>query len=803
MIEITEKRIHIDGVPRIVMCGELHYFRIPEGEWRRRIRLLKQAGARAVASYLPWLFHELPDATIDVTGRTRPERDIGAFIDLCRQEGLWFVARPGPFVMAELKNEGIPYRVYREHPEVVPLGWGGAPAPTSTVDYLAPAFLAECARWYDAVMPVLAARLQPSGGNVIAVQLDNEIGMLAWVSNSPDLTDNALADFGHWVLAQYGGQGPYPVGPADRAGWPRAVRDPNEKWAGLLRQDLGTFMRGRFARYCQQLRQLAEERGVTGIPFAINIHGTEGGDGAAFPIGISQLVEAYAGVPGMLSGSDHYLGELTISTATDLYVMNAFMDAVHDADQPLTSLEFEAGTGDYSGGYEQLHDPSTVELKTRLCVTQGVRLINYYLFGGGVNPPLDEAVGDGNDRLGFTGEWHGTGAPIGPLGQVGLGYEPAARAIAAVHANEPWLARMREEHDGVELAFVLDAYLTEYHHPKSAAMTDAVVDLRAHRGAGARKALARSLLLAGYRFGAVHLQRDAPAPGAVLALSTGRYLAQSLQDGLLEHVRSGGGLLLLGRLPVLDLDGRPCTALVDALGVTPGDLLRDGPHCYPSVLASGWAAPQPELRAGWRQTFASAGGTPILTDTAGAMCGAEIPFGDGAVVLLTAELPADPQLFGRAVRRLGAAPGLALDSSVPGVLATTTATPDGQRLLHVLNVTGYRASVRMGLNGEPLNEGYPLSVPPRTGYMLPLSLVVGPWTLHWANAEIREVGPDFLAFGPGAGYRGDPHATVVVLAGNPEVKEDATYTVERLPDTVRIVTVAGLAPDGGITIRFR
>ena len=67
----------------------------------------------------------------------------------------------------------------------------------------------------------------------------------------------------------------------------------------------------------------------------------------------------------MVSGSDHYLGAATSDTLTDLYVMNAFMDAVHDADQPLTSLEFEAGPGDYSGGIESQHDPSTVDLKTR------------------------------------------------------------------------------------------------------------------------------------------------------------------------------------------------------------------------------------------------------------------------------------------------------------------------------------------------------------------------------------------------------------------------------------------------------
>ncbi len=101
--------------------------------------------------------------------------------------------------MAELKNEGLPYRLYTEHPEIVPSGWDGRPATTATVDYLAPAYLDECDRWYGAIMPVLATRLATSGGPVTAVQLDNEVGMLAWVSNSPDLTPQSLSEFRSWV----------------------------------------------------------------------------------------------------------------------------------------------------------------------------------------------------------------------------------------------------------------------------------------------------------------------------------------------------------------------------------------------------------------------------------------------------------------------------------------------------------------------------------------------------------------------------------------------------------------------------
>jgi hypothetical protein len=128
MIQARDRKILIDGTPRIIMCGEVHYFRLARDDWAGRLTSLKDAGCTAVASYIPWLWHELPDATIDVTGRTRPERDVAAFIDLCREHDLWFIARPGPFVMAELKNEGLPYRLYTEHPEIVPPTWDGRPA---------------------------------------------------------------------------------------------------------------------------------------------------------------------------------------------------------------------------------------------------------------------------------------------------------------------------------------------------------------------------------------------------------------------------------------------------------------------------------------------------------------------------------------------------------------------------------------------------------------------------------------------------------------------------------------------------
>ena len=656
--------------------------------------------------------------------------------------------------MAELKNEGLPYRVYREHPEIVPTGWDGVPATTDTVDYLAPAFLAETRRWFDAVLPVVAQRTVERGGPVSMLQLDNEIGMLAWVSNSPDLTDHVLADLRGWCEATYGDA----VGdryPMD-ADWRRVVESPDERWAAALRVDLTRFMRGRFARYTQALTAMVREHGID-VPLAINIHGTEGGNGVPFAIGVSQLLETWAGVPGLFAGSDHYLGDMSLDTTTDMHFVTAAMAAVNGPDQPLTSLEFEAGTGDYGDGADRLYDASTVDLKVRLALAQGNRLLNYYLLAGGVNPPLDEPVGDGNDRISHTGERHGTAAPIGPEGQRGIAFAATRDVTHAAARHAPWLADGDEELDDLGVGFWADAFATEYHHPGSAAMTAVVEDLERHRGPGPRKALWRSLLFSGYRFSGVDLTADGPWP-TVVALSVGRVLDTDVQRRLADHVTGGGALLLLGKVPTLDLEGRPCTVLADALGVRAGDVVTDRRHRYGSVVGVGPAAPAgaertAEVRTGWLELLTAADGTdaqPVLRDADGGVCGLEVRAGSGRAVLLCAELPSWPAVLARLATHLGAAPGVELVTDVPGVVVTTTRTPSGDRLLHLLAPQGYDARVTLTEAGAPLAGG-PLVVPARTGHLLALGLTL-PWgRLVASSAELTGYDATSLTLAPGLG----------------------------------------------------
>jgi len=803
MIRIVNKRIFIDGRPTLILCGEIHYFRLNRSDWQDRIDKLKAAGCNAVASYIPWLCHEPSEGNVDLDGRTRPELDLGAFIDLCRDNGLYFIARPGPMVMAELKNEGLPYWVYEKHPEIVPVSWDGRTVPTRTVDYTAPAFLAEARKWYGAVMPVLAARLHGKGGNVIAVQLDNEIGMLSWVSNCPDLTDHVLADFAGWLRQTYDAAelaARYPFDVDDEEARRLAVRSPAEEYALALRLDLGRYMRRRFAKYVAELRRYAEEFGVKDVPFLINIHGTGGGRGMTFPIGISQLYESYTQSPGYMSGSDIYFGDLDMNTFQDLYLINAFMDAVHLPDQPLASLEFNCGDGNFGETYGGRYDPSAVDFKTRMCIAQGNRLLNFYLFCGGTNYRMDEARGDGNDRIAFTGERHGFAAPVSPEGELNYTYPRMARVNRTIMAVADKLAAMDEERDDVSFAFLPDDYMTEYRYPNSEAMSRIDGNLQANRAHGAWEILARAMLLAGYRFGAADVQNKPldPRRTPVLALPSARYMHAHVQRKLADYLAAGGGLLLYGEVPQYDMEGKDCTILADALGVRPIGFREGGSRYYLSLYADGWAAPRPEVRSHFAQVFDHGEAQALMrvygTDE---VCAFEKKVGGGRAVVFAAAYRCDIALFRESLERLGAKASLVHDCPHHGVFMTSTASDGGERFLHMLNLDGFDKPLHVTDRGTTLFEGRTFVLPAKDGVMLPLNVTFHGVTVLWSTAEIARVAEQELEF------RLTQSEDAIALQTARTVLPDAQYKIEHRGDHVLLVSRKHARVDDRLVVRFR
>lgn len=95
----------LDGKPFQIISGEMHPARIPREYWRHRIRMAKAMGCNTIAVYIFWNYHESSPGVFDFsTGN----RDIATFIRLCKEEGLWVLLRPGPYVCAEWDGGGLP-----------------------------------------------------------------------------------------------------------------------------------------------------------------------------------------------------------------------------------------------------------------------------------------------------------------------------------------------------------------------------------------------------------------------------------------------------------------------------------------------------------------------------------------------------------------------------------------------------------------------------------------------------------------------------------------------------------------------
>lgn len=721
MVQLVDRKIVIDGQPRLLFSGELHYFRLLRSEWEDRILKAKALGCSTIASYIPWMIHESREGDFDLTGKYAPENYLGAFIDLVHKHGLYFIGRPGPFVMAEMKHEGIPAWVYKTYPEVVPQTWKGEKKiHTATVQYLSPHFLKLAERWYGQVMPLLAARLQPKGGPVIGIQLDNEMGMLSWVCNEPDLGEDTLCDFAAWLQAHYSEHElskRYPFSLSDPWTRKRAIQNPAAGYSAAFLRDYEDFRRTYIAKYVSHLRHYAEQAGIEGIPFIINIHGSGGGRALAFPIGIHHLFEAYTQDSNYLAGSDHYLGDLGRQNASDLYVLNAFMKAVSRPEQPLASMEFEVGSGDYGENGAVRNGPAAADFTVRLCVAQGNRLINYYSLAGGHNPYLRDRIGDGNDRVAFTGGRHGFAAPISPEGELDRTYFSLKATTQTMLMHAEVLADSEEELDAVSLAFIPDYYKTDMRH--DGPIEEIVSGLESYREV--LDNISRMMVALGLRFDAVDIQRRKPDPAKALVYAGAKYLDKAEQERLVEYIKGGGRLLICFELPVLDMEGKPCTILSDALGLRPGKFLQSSPEWTLAVQGIGWANFEPEVSR-WQVRAYDAPKGDVFMRVVGdhSPCGVEVSLGKGVAVVLGTNYVNHMKFYEELFNRIQVAPGVTHDDATYGLVTTTTKSSKGDRFLTVLNLDLESKAVHFWEHGRPLFGGKPIELGIREGKLLPL-----------------------------------------------------------------------------------
>ena len=149
----------LDGVPFQIRSGEIHPQRVPRQHWRHRIRAAKAMGLNTIAFYTFWNTLEKEDGSGDFTGRN----DIGAFIDMCQEEGMWVLFRPGPYVCGEWDLGGLPTYLIRD--AETKLRYTGNRQ-----------FMEAQERYLEQMARIAIPRLSRNGGPILMVQLENEYG---------------------------------------------------------------------------------------------------------------------------------------------------------------------------------------------------------------------------------------------------------------------------------------------------------------------------------------------------------------------------------------------------------------------------------------------------------------------------------------------------------------------------------------------------------------------------------------------------------------------------------------------------
>ncbi len=151
----------LDGKPFQMISGEMHYPRIPREAWRQRMKMAKAMGINTIGTYVFWNLHEPQKGTYDFSGNN----DIAAFIRTAREEGLWVVLRPSPYVCAEWEFGGYPYWLEKEKGLIV--------------RSREPQYLKEYESYIKEVGKQLAPLMVTHGGNILMVQVENEYGSYA------------------------------------------------------------------------------------------------------------------------------------------------------------------------------------------------------------------------------------------------------------------------------------------------------------------------------------------------------------------------------------------------------------------------------------------------------------------------------------------------------------------------------------------------------------------------------------------------------------------------------------------------
>lgn len=158
-ITYDKNSLFIDGKRVYVRSGAFHYFRTPGVELALdRFRKMKAAGYNTVDIYFNWNYHSPSEGVYDFTGI----KDVRKILQAAKDTGLFVIARPGPFINAEVNAGGLPFWLLNKK-DVIPRNR------IKTTYQYSPEYMKYITQWYDQILPIIA-----EFDNIIVFQIENE-----------------------------------------------------------------------------------------------------------------------------------------------------------------------------------------------------------------------------------------------------------------------------------------------------------------------------------------------------------------------------------------------------------------------------------------------------------------------------------------------------------------------------------------------------------------------------------------------------------------------------------------------------
>ena len=638
--EIREESFYINGKKTPLLCGEIHYFRMPKSSWANALDRLAECGCNAVAYYVPWFVHEYEEGKFDFHGDVHPDNDLHTWIRMTMERGLIGYLRPGPYVYAETRDLGLPVWFTRKYKDAIIKGYQDGryvdTAFANGASHNHPDFLEAVRKWYRALCGEVEQYLYPEG-NVALFQLCNEIP-------GDDCDD----------------RNPRNLGIGDPNGlWPSWLRDKYQTVENLNRRygssfqalelvephhlearsgklyfedHLDFYYTRYFPEYFRRLKEmvcLKKEHPITFVhnaynPRAISLHYHNRQQNPWLNVG----VDCYYSLSGRIG-----MKEATYYCEYGAEYARRFLNNV-----PWV-IEQECG---YWTDYPAVYGPE-LYIFNIWTMAAGYQGMNMYLFASGINRP----------GMGFYGTEHNWQAPVDAYGRAAENYPYIERSIRDILKHQDvLLSGMRYDiglgvrhAPGLIWKAVAKPSNEAYFALKSAGFTPRIYD-----------------------YEAMNPEELLKCP--VLFIVSDECMEPKVQENLAEYVRLGGRLIISGIFPYLACSGSPCTLLGDAFGLTAGEgqireevqgkLILDGVEYF---IGKKVQQVTPADESGWKIAAASESGAAKEEAADGGRPGALLrEYGEGSVMVLP--FPLEMQFYGMAdmlvklLSLIGAHPGI-------------------------------------------------------------------------------------------------------------------------------------------------